>query len=635
MAKYISSLPNNTSVVYPGFKPFGTPVVFLVADKNHQDYPSNSVTLVTKNIIKYGCLDAREPDQWNPYADWANYGRNNYALSNIDQFLHKKGYSWWKASHELDAPPIENNIIDRHNPYAHLPGFMTGIPAEFEQAILPTTLKTVVGWNVLSSPPLPPAVGTIPSRKFFLLSMGEVGFAGVHGGLVDTLLEGTPLAIFNPDNASRVCTPTSEAVSNNTNKVLLNANTWFLRSTGMGTSYIPTMYSMFCVGDGGALTTNYPAYGSCGLRPACNIKGATLVSDEPDENGVYTILFNQPPTTPGGITVPPTATINGSVAISWLASTDPEGDPITYELERGINGAAYAALTTTAGLSFSHPVDGSMGALQYRVRAKDATGASGWATSAIVTAINNEAPVISGEDTDLGVLTSPPAIPFTVTDDPGDAVELDAYLDGQRITHEDDIPLGQPMEVALTWPQFISLPVGQHTIVVTATDSNGDSASRIYTFTRVKAPISGKRLPIPAPGRPTSIQVEVRHNAPNLILQACNNALDASPAWEAIVPGERLTFENTTCACGQWAVSVKLYAAATSDVPFVYVDHISGYFMMFGLPGGAGGESMVTFTVDLESRIAEQRSKIEQQQSEIDQMKALLDSMATEWKGEE
>ena len=39
-------------------------------------------------------------------------------------------------------------------------------------------------------------------------------------------------------------------------------------------------------------------YGYVGVLPLCNLSSDTLVSDEPDSEGYYTIQWNQAPTTP-------------------------------------------------------------------------------------------------------------------------------------------------------------------------------------------------------------------------------------------------------------------------------------------------------------------------------------------------
>ena len=56
-----------------------------MADKNHAGYPSNSVTLVTNQIIKMLCFDATEPSNGN--SDRCNYGNNRYIYSNLRQWL--------------------------------------------------------------------------------------------------------------------------------------------------------------------------------------------------------------------------------------------------------------------------------------------------------------------------------------------------------------------------------------------------------------------------------------------------------------------------------------------------------------------------------------------------------------------
>ena len=61
----------------------GKPIIWLVADKNHAGYPSNSVTLVTNQIIKMLCFDAKESANSN--RDRRSYGNNRYIYSNLRQ----------------------------------------------------------------------------------------------------------------------------------------------------------------------------------------------------------------------------------------------------------------------------------------------------------------------------------------------------------------------------------------------------------------------------------------------------------------------------------------------------------------------------------------------------------------------
>ena len=60
------------------------------------------------------------------------------------------------------------------------------------------------------------------------------------------------------------------------------------------------------VGADGALSDTYAYNGYVGVRPLCNLKSEILVSDNTDSDGAYTIIWNQPPTTPGSLTMPGT-----------------------------------------------------------------------------------------------------------------------------------------------------------------------------------------------------------------------------------------------------------------------------------------------------------------------------------------
>lgn len=94
----------------------------------------------------------------------------------------------------------------------------------------------------------------------------------------------------------------------------------------------------------------------------------------------FWLVVNRPPTTPGTVTAP-SVTANGAV-VSWGASTDPDGDTITYEIQYGKDGVIDGwnpspPLTTT---STSIPISGLESGTTYdvRVRATDGEDPSNW-----------------------------------------------------------------------------------------------------------------------------------------------------------------------------------------------------------------------------------------------------------------
>jgi hypothetical protein len=71
-------------------------------------------TLVLKEALRNMEFDEAEPgnpDEWR-----ADYGNNDYELSNIRQWLNSRGNDWFRKQHEYDAPPED---------YEYTNGFLT------------------------------------------------------------------------------------------------------------------------------------------------------------------------------------------------------------------------------------------------------------------------------------------------------------------------------------------------------------------------------------------------------------------------------------------------------------------------------------------------------------------------------
>ena len=115
--------------------------------------------------------------------------------------------------------------------------------------------------------------------------------------------------------------------------------------------------------------------GSYGYRvQACNVGGCGPWSN----TDVTTVLLA--PSPPGSIHVP--ASSGGPIAISWSASAT----ATSYRLEQSVNSGAWSQVYAGGGTSktMTAPATGSY---RYRVRACNATGCSGYRTSAAVAVI--------------------------------------------------------------------------------------------------------------------------------------------------------------------------------------------------------------------------------------------------------
>lgn len=568
MPKKISTLAVGAKVCDPLSKYYGAPVYFLVADKNHQGYPQNSTTLITEKIIALKCFDATES---GGNSDRQNYGNNRWSLSNLRQWLNKSGTNWFVAQHGYDRAPASSYVWSGYNAYNTEAGFLTGFSPQFLAAILKTTVTTAI-------PSVDGGNSETTTDSFFLASKAEVGL-GAEGSIT----EGTLLALFNSNNSSRQCTCTPQAITNSnytSNPKTSDYWSWFLRSPYAG--YANDVRGCYTSG----AESNVHAYiGYYGVRPLCNLSSDTLVSDNVNGEGYYEIQWNSAPTPPPGITIPSEVRSGKTANVSWAASVDPERDPVTYSLERWDNVKnGWAVIYTGDAVQFADQgVTTAMDQVQWRVRAKDSKDAySEYTTSEKRTVVHNADPTVSGEDTDLGPVASPPSRTFTVGDtDQGDTLTVIESLDGSEVGRIDRAVRQQEYTFALTLAQFASLADGQHTMEITVTDSAGNSATRKITFTRNVALVKVQRAPIPTDAKAEKILVSVRYLGAEegLTVEACNNANDAEPTWEQVTPGRKHLFANDTKTGESWAVGLRVTLNKTHGFDTVALYGVSGSYL--------------------------------------------------------
>ena len=103
-----------------------SPIEFQVVGINH--HKENSLTLMTKNIIRFAAFDCPQKEQ--SASDISLYGNNRWSLSNIRQWLNstKGAYSWWSPTHEYDL--IINSDGFDSSLIATSPGFLSGFSSE-------------------------------------------------------------------------------------------------------------------------------------------------------------------------------------------------------------------------------------------------------------------------------------------------------------------------------------------------------------------------------------------------------------------------------------------------------------------------------------------------------------------------
>lgn len=566
MAQKLSNLANKSKIKFGSLH--GKPIIWIVADKNHTGYPSNSVTLVTNQIIKMLCFDAAESANSN--SDRKTSGNNRYIYSNLRQWLNSSAAAgaWYAAQHSADAPPTSANVSC--NAYDTIAGFLNGFTADERAALLDTTIS--VGKSSTDGGGTETCVD-----KIFPLSCTEVGLTGDHTC-------GSKLAIFS-DNASRIATVTAECVANsNYSSNPASGAAWYY---WLRDAYAEEAYAARDVNSNGTLFRSNAYHGNHGLRPACNLSSDLLISDSTDSDGCYTVIYNQAPTAPASITVP-TEVIGGeNLSISWGQSTDADGNLSGYTLERKNNGGTWGRIYKGSARSYSDPITYGWTSVQYRVKAYDAAGAeSAYTTSATRDVINNRPPVISSDDGDLGSYTAAaPTFDYTVTDADGHQVTVVERLDGTK-HKEYTATLGQSNTFAISAEAWQKILNGSHTITVTATDAKGVSVVRTMTFTKAVSAVEFEQtLAMAADDMPTKALVNVQGNFPSgctLTIWICNNGNDAAPTWENItneaLNGTKHFFTNTTKTARYWGVKVKVKLLRGSATETCYIQSVGGNF---------------------------------------------------------
>jgi hypothetical protein len=107
------------------------------------------------------------------------------------------------------------------------------------------------------------------------------------------------------------------------------------------------------------------------------------------------MLYNEPPTVPGYINVPESISGGAHLSVDWGQSTDPEGKPVSYRLEKKIDTGAWTLVYSGAGRSYTDTAQTGSSAMQYRVKAIDADNVeSDWRTSSVINVTANQPPTV-------------------------------------------------------------------------------------------------------------------------------------------------------------------------------------------------------------------------------------------------
>ena len=474
MSQAISNLAAGSLVRDPNSKYLGAAIVWKIAAQNHAGYPANSTTIIANKILISHMVDAKEAT--NTDSNRRSLGNNRYKFSNLRQWLNTgaAASAWYTAQHSADAPPTDaNNYSGKAFGYDDEAGFMAGLSADFINNLLETTLSvelaSVDGGDTESV-----------TDKIFLASADEVGLGA-----------GAAFSIF-PNNASRIGYYTPEGVAYHNIEAAkagypliteTTARYWWLRN-----AYASNSYNVRDVYPSGALDYNLAHDGSVGVRPLCNLPSSILVSDTPDANGVYDLSF--PVDTAPHISGADTnqGNIYGGFDYEYSVTDKSESDTVTA-VEK-VDGNQIRSYTVTLGqvnqfgLSREAWLALSYGNHTAIITVTDTESQS--KTRTITFTKHQAAPTITGSDGSLGDIVESLTYNYTVNDlngVDGDTVTVVEKLDGVK-KRSYTATLG--MQTAFTIPaaNWGGISYGNHTIVITATDSYGLTATRTETFVK-------------------------------------------------------------------------------------------------------------------------------------------------------
>lgn len=176
------------------------------------------------------------------------------------------------------------------------------------------------------------------------------------------------------------------------------------------------------------------------------------------------------------LTVPQMVMQGQSATISWSAIEGAD----SYTLQRKSSADAdWTQVYSGANLSYSETV-GTWTSLQYRVQAVFDETPGGWATSDPIQIVSASALVISGQDGDLGTLTSD--VPYSISSDQNSpTIDVTVEVNGGEYAAF-QATSGQTYTIGV-----LDLPTGTGSIVITATTTVSESpvtVTRTWTYSK-------------------------------------------------------------------------------------------------------------------------------------------------------
>lgn len=305
---------------------------------------------------------------------------------------------------------------------------------------------------------------------------------------------------------------------------------------------------------------------------------------------VYDKKLNDPPSKPTSFTLPEKVISRSETEISWTKSNDPEGDPISYKLERSLDGGSFVERYKGSFTRYKDIIeDKGHTSVVYRVTAIDSNGnQSESLTSASLPVSDNTIPTIETTSADLGKIISSYSVDYKVVDpDEGQTWTVTESLDGKELkTFDAKVGTSYTSKLsAIDWQKVLN---GKHVLKIEVVDSEGGKSFKDISFEKAinkldfmldKVGLQGiDKMPERAI---LSMSASVPSGA-SIKIEITNNALDDKPVWQdctaQVLGNEKIFFSNKTKTATQWAVNVRVTGDKKTATDVLSVSVIGGFY---------------------------------------------------------
>jgi hypothetical protein len=242
-----------------------------------------------------------------------------------------------------------------------------------------------------------------------------------------------------------------------------------------------------------------------------------------------------------------------------------------------------ACVGTTNALTSNSPYKGNVG-VRPCINLSATTKVSSTTTDGYYTIESNTVPTISGSNKNLGEKREEFSQEYSVSDTDGDSITVTEYIDDVKIRSY--VATSNTTDTfSVKGTTWLKLANGVHTLKIVATDGFSE-ATRTFTFIKyVPEFVVQRKTAIEYDDRPTAIIVTVVKVIPDEAIfkvEACNNGLDASPAWEDItsrvLSGGSHNFTNTAKTAAKWGINVRVTVDRNGAPGACYITEIGGNF---------------------------------------------------------